>query len=64
MPVNTTRRSHSVAMAPKTATGVLSRTLKGSDQLSYRAARIRNTKTSEAAKIVQVGMPCCDFCSW
>ena len=30
----TTRRSHSAATAPNTATGVLSSTLKGSDQLS------------------------------
>ena len=38
---------------PKTAIGVLSRTLNGSDQLSYCAARIRKTKRSETAKIVE-----------
>ena len=38
-----TRRSHSTANAPNTATGVLNRTLNGSDQLSYSAARIRKT---------------------
>src|SRR6516162_6240682 len=42
------RRSHKAAKAPKTAMGVLSRTLKGRLQLSYSAARIRKTKTRVA----------------
>ncbi len=44
---STQRRSHRTANAPKIATGVLSRTLNGSVQLSYSAARIRKTKSSE-----------------
>ena len=45
------RGTQSAAKAPKTAIGVLSSTLHGSDQLSYSAARIRNTNSSESAKI-------------
>jgi len=47
----TARRSHKIPKAPKTATGVLSRTLNGNDQLSESAARIRKTNRSENAKI-------------
>ena len=35
--------------------GVPSRTLKGSDQLSYCAARIRNTNSSDRPKIADGG---------
>ncbi len=37
--------THSPKNAPNTANGVPSSTLNGSDQLSYCAARIRNTQT-------------------
>src|SRR6266403_501280 len=53
---STARRSHSTAKAPNTATGVLSRTLNGSDQLSYNAARIRKTNSKVNPKIAQ-GVP-------
>ena len=61
---STTRRSHSTPKAPKTATGVLSSTLNGSVQLSYSAARIRNTNSSENPKITAGGTPSCAFFSW
>ncbi len=61
---STTRRSHSTANAPNTATGVLNRTLNGSVQLSYSAARIRKTNSSENPKITAGGTPCCAFFSW
>ena len=57
------RRSQRTANAPNTATGVLSNTLKGSDQLSYSAARIRKTKSSEIPKIAEDGTPSRAFCS-
>ena len=41
------------AKAPKTATGVPRSTLSGSDQLSYRAARMRKTQSSEKPKIAE-----------
>ena len=44
-------RSQRVRKAPKTAIGVPKRTLKGSDQLSYCAARIRKTNSRESPKI-------------
>ena len=50
--------------APKTATGVLSSTLNGNDQLSYSAARMRNTTNNENPKIIHDGMPSCAFFSW
>ncbi len=50
--------------APATAIGVPSRTEKGNDQLSYWAARIRNTQSSEKAKMTAGEMPCWAFCSW
>src|SRR6266481_1770763 len=59
----TIRRSQSAAMAPKTATGVLSRTLHGSDQLSYSAASTIKTKSREKPKITQEGTPCRACCS-
>ena len=49
---------------PRMATGVLSRTLKGSVQLSYRAARIRKTKSSESPKTAHDGTPFSACCSW
>ena len=52
------------AKAPKTAMGVPSSTLKGSDQLSYCAARIRKTKSSESPKITAGGTPSWAFFSW
>ena len=59
-----TRRSQRTRKAPKTATGVLNRTLKGSDQLSYRAARMRNTTRSENPKMTDGGTPSWAFFSW
>jgi hypothetical protein len=50
-------RTKSIATAPKTAIGVQKRTLIGSVQLSYWAARIRNTKSRESAKIAAGGIP-------
>ena len=44
--------------------GVPSSTLKGSDQLSYWAARIKNTNSSERPKTTEGGTPCEAFCSW
>ena len=44
--------------------GVPSKTLNGSDQLSYRAARIRKTKRKESPKIAAGETPCAAFCSW
>jgi signal transduction histidine kinase len=55
--LRTVRRSHKAANAPHTATGVLSSTLNGSDQLSYSAERIRNTKIIEQRKIAHGGTP-------
>ena len=52
------------AKAPKTAMGVPSSTLKGSDQLSYWAARIRKTKSSESPKMTDTGTPSRAFFSW
>ena len=43
--------------------GVLSSTLKGSDQLSYSAARIRKTNSSDKPKITHGGTPSCAFFS-
>ena len=57
------RRNHNTANAPNSATGVLNRTLNGNDQLSYRAAKIRNTNNNENAKIIQVGTPSWAFFS-
>ncbi len=57
------RRSHRTVKAPNSATGVLNKTLNGRDQLSYKAARIRNTNSSENEKIAQVGTPSCAFFS-
>jgi len=53
------RRNQSVTNAPNTATGVLSNTLNGSDQLSYSAARIRKTNRSENPKTAVGETPCC-----
>jgi hypothetical protein len=47
--------------APSTASGVPSRTLKGSDQLSYWAARIRNTITTASTN---TAAPPAAFFSW
>ena len=52
------------AKAPTTAIGVPSRTLNGSDQLSYSAAKIKNTNRSESPKIAAGETPCCAFFSW
>ena len=60
---STVRRSHSSPNAPATAIGVLSKTLNGNDQLSYSAARIRKTNSSETPKMTEVGMPSRAFCS-
>jgi hypothetical protein len=49
------------ANAPSTATGVLSNTLNGSDQLSYSAAKIRNTNKSARPRI-WIELPCEAFC--
>ena len=46
------------------ATGVLSRTLNGNVQLSYSAARMRNTKMSESPNTAQDGTPFSACCSW
>src|SRR5919106_118293 len=46
--------------APNTATGTDSRTEKGSDQLSYRAARIRNTKRSDGLARTVARRRCAD----
>ena len=43
-------RKRSPRNAPSTATGTDSSTENGSDQLSYSAARTRNTNTSDTAK--------------
>ena len=45
--------------APNTAIGTVRSTTNGSDQLSYSAARIRNTKSSEKPKMALAGTPCC-----
>ena len=47
-----------------TAIGVPRSTLKGSDQLSYWAARIRNTQSSENAKMTAGDTPSWAFFSW
>src|SRR5215468_3830122 len=47
---SSTRRNQRIKKAPNTATGVLSSTLKGSDQLSYSAARIKKNKEKRNAK--------------
>ncbi len=52
------------AKAPNTAIGVPSSTLKGRLQLSYWAARIRKTQSSEKPKMTIGEMPCCAFFSW
>ena len=52
------------AKAPNTAIGVPSSTLKGRAQLSYCAARIRNTNTSDMPKIAAGGTPSAAFFSW
>src|SRR3954463_10872029 len=57
-------RSINPAKAPATATGVTSRTEKGNDQLSYCAARIRNTHRSEIPKITIGESPSWAFFSW
>jgi len=46
------RRVQRPAMAPKSAKGVPSRTLKGKDQLSYCAARMKKTTTSAKRKTI------------
>ena len=56
-------RSHKVANAPNTATGVPSKTLNGNDQLSYSAARMRKTKMSDIPKTTVGDTPCCAFFS-
>ncbi len=50
--------------APRTAMGVPKSTLKGSDQLSYWAARIRKTNSSESAKMTDTGTPSRACFSW
>ena len=50
--------------APKIAVGVPSSTLKGSDQLSYCAARIKNTQNNEMPKITAGLTPSFAFFSW
>ena len=50
--------------APNTAIGVPSSTLNGRAQLSYCAARIRNTKSSEKPKITVAGTPSAATFSW
>ena len=44
--------------------GVPSSTLKGSDQLSYCAARIRKTNSKREAEDAEGGTPCAACCSW
>ena len=56
------RARYKARKAPKIANGVPSRMLNGSDQLSYWAARIRNTNYSE--KISTTPADHCDFFSW
>ena len=51
-------------LAKRAAIWELSRTLKGRVQLSYSAARIRNTNTSENEKMAHVGSPSCACFSW
>ena len=47
-----------------TAIGMPRSTLNGSDQLSYCAARMRNTMSSEKAKMTLGGMPLAATSSW
>src|SRR2546421_405925 len=59
---SSTRRNQRIAKAPKIATGVLSSTLNGSDQLSYSAARMRKTNSRESPKTTTGGTPSRAFC--
>ena len=58
------RRSQRAATAPKTAMGVPRRTPRGRVQLSYWAARSRNTTSSENPKTAAAGMPSAATFSW
>src|SRR4028119_2509864 len=51
----------SVRMVPNTPMGTANNTEKGTDQLSYSAARKRNTNTMEIANTIDVVLP--DFIS-
>jgi len=57
-------RSQSARNAPRTAIGVPSSTLKGSVQLSYSAARMRKTNSSDSPKITPGETPCAAACAW
>jgi len=57
-------RTKSPRNAPSTATGSGRNTLNGSVQLSYCAARMRNTTRSDTPKTTLGGTPCSDTCSW
>jgi hypothetical protein len=52
------------AKAPKTAMGVPRSTLKGRDQLSYWAARIKKTKRNDIPKITPMDTPSLAYFSW
>ena len=49
--------------APRAAMGTVMKMLSGRDHRSYRAARIRKTKTEESRKICTMPMPFWIFCS-
>ena len=57
-------RSRMKPKAPNTAMGVPRSTLNGSDQLSYWAARIKKTKSSDIPKMTEIGTPSLAFFSW
>jgi len=58
----TSPRSHTPRNAPKTPSGMPKSTEKGTDQLSYWAARKRNTKMMARPKIMPWAPP--DSFSW
>src|SRR6058998_2655802 len=60
----TSLKSHRVPNAPNTAIGVTSSTLKGRAQLSYCAARMRNTHRMENPKMTLAGTPSAATFSW
>jgi hypothetical protein len=58
------RRSQSTGEGAEHRHRRAQQTLSGSDQLSYSAARIRNTNSSENAKITEDDTPSAAFFSW
>ncbi len=57
-------RSHSANSEPQIAMGVPRSTPKGSDQLSYWAARMRKTTSRDRAKMTAGGTPAAAAFSW